>query len=157
MRLQQPATFEVGISYDVGAPESAGGTYAVKVGSQMLSGTVASSSPKGSVALGRVNLAPGVFEIAVESGKIVGGELFRLRAITLTPATDALRPGTVIGRRRQPPSADASRFDREIAEGATLRPTMAKSASPVTRTQFLEKAEADQSDHQRPGARCRQA
>ncbi len=89
VRLRESASFEVGISYDVEQPASAGGTFAVKLGGKTLSGTVA-AAPQGAVSLGRVTLPPGTFEIAVEPTKIQGGELFRLRALTLTPVADTI-------------------------------------------------------------------
>ena len=84
MRLREPASFAVSISYDAPA-EAAGGTFAVKLGEgKALTGTV-SETPDGPVALGRVTLPAGAFTISVEATSIKGPELFRLRALRLTP------------------------------------------------------------------------
>jgi alpha-L-fucosidase 2 len=90
-RLNEAATFEVAINYD--APkESAGGAYTVKIGSHHLGGTV-QETPAGALVLGRVTLAPGVFEVSVEPVSIKGGELMRLRSLTFTPVeTEASSP-----------------------------------------------------------------
>jgi alpha-L-fucosidase len=87
VRLREAASYEVAIVYDVETPGSAGGTFAVKLGDKTLTGTVAPA--QGPVALGRVTLPPGSFEIAVEATKIQGGELFRLRGLTLTAVPEA--------------------------------------------------------------------
>ena len=42
-------------------------------------------TPAHPVSLGRVELDPGAFEIAVEGVELKGKELMRLRGITLTP------------------------------------------------------------------------
>jgi alpha-L-fucosidase len=88
VRLKQAATFEVAIAYDA-EPASAGSTFAVKFGEKTLSGTVG-KTPSAPVSLGRVSLPAGAFEIAVEATNIQGGELFKLRALTLTPVGDAI-------------------------------------------------------------------
>ena len=89
VRLRQPATFEVAIAYDAEAG-SAGGTFAVKVGDKTLSGHGRQEHPGPGASLGRVSLPAGSFEIAVEGTSIKGGELFKLRALTLTPVGDAI-------------------------------------------------------------------
>jgi alpha-L-fucosidase len=99
-RLREPATFEVAVSYDVETPASAGGTFLVKLGDKTLSGTV--STTRGPLGLGRVTLPAGPLEIAVEPTKIQGPELFRLRAVTLTPVTE------VITRRSSPAATPAA-------------------------------------------------
>jgi alpha-L-fucosidase len=83
VRLREPATYEVAIAYD-SDPKSVGGTYVVRVGGQQLTGTVG-PTPTEPVVLGKVTVEPGKFEIVVTPTKIVGGELMRLRGITLTP------------------------------------------------------------------------
>ncbi len=84
VRLREAGAFDVAIDYDAPA-ESAGGSYLVRLGRRTLRGTVESSVALGARPLGRVRLAPGRFEIAVEPRVIKGWELMRLRAITLTP------------------------------------------------------------------------
>jgi alpha-L-fucosidase len=87
-RVREPATFDVGISYDADA-KSAGNTFTVKLGTKSLTGTVA-PTPAAPVSLGKISLEPGKMEIAVEPGKIAAGtELLRLRALTLTPVLPA--------------------------------------------------------------------
>jgi hypothetical protein len=81
VRVRERATYDVAIAYDADA-KSAGGAFTVRVGEKSLAGKVA-PTPKGPVNLGRVILEPGRHEIAVEASKIEGGELMRLRALTL--------------------------------------------------------------------------
>ncbi|HWI57890.1 MAG TPA: alpha-L-fucosidase [Bacillota bacterium] len=83
VRLTEPASFEVGISYDAEAA-SVGSSYRVKLGPQTLSGTVKPGKEL-SVSLGRVRLEPGAFEVQVAPTQIHGSELMRLRKLTLTP------------------------------------------------------------------------
>ena len=83
MRLNQPAAFDVAIAYDAEAG-SAGGSYTVKVGREILSGTV-TKGQHAAVPLGRVKLQPGAFEVQVVPATIRGPELMRLRSIRLTP------------------------------------------------------------------------
>ena len=82
-----PATFEVSLSYDA-EPKSAGGRYHVRLGEQVLAGTV-ERTPSAPVALGRVQVPTGRSELRVEADSIAGGELMRLRALTLTPVGGA--------------------------------------------------------------------
>jgi alpha-L-fucosidase len=89
VRLREPAVFEVAVSYDLEQPGTAGSTFVVKVGDKSLAGTVAPAQ-KGPLSLGRVTLPAGTFEIAVEPTRIQGPELFRLRAVTLTPVSEAI-------------------------------------------------------------------
>ena len=91
-RLTQPATFDVGIAYDA-LKKSVGGTYVVKLKDQSVSGTV-QETPTDIIKLGRVTVTPGPVEIAVEATKIQGGELLRLRAITLTPVVEGAAADT---------------------------------------------------------------
>jgi hypothetical protein len=91
VRLRQAASFDVAIAYDA-EPASAGGAFTIKLGDKTLTGTVA-KTPAAPVALGRISLPAGAFEIAVEGTKIQGGELFKLRGLTLTPAGEALSRG----------------------------------------------------------------
>ena len=83
VRLNRAVTYEVSVNYT--APvESAGGTFTVSFGSQVLSGEVKSGTNQ-IIALGRVSLPPGSFEIKVSPAKINGGELLRLRSLELKP------------------------------------------------------------------------
>jgi alpha-L-fucosidase len=86
VRLTAPAVFDVGIAYDA-EPSSAGGRYRVTLGDRVLAGVVvpAAGAP---LPLGRVRLAPGAFDLRVEADAISGGELFRLRALVLTPVAE---------------------------------------------------------------------
>ena len=88
VRLREPASFEVAVSYQAPA-SSAGGTFVVKIGDKSLPGTV-TETPAAPVSLGRVSLPAGNFDIVVEGTAIKGEELMRLRALTLTPATGAV-------------------------------------------------------------------
>ena len=82
-RLETPATYEVLVNCT--APEaSAGGTFAVSFGPQVLPGEVKAGTNR-IISLGRVSLKPGSFEIKVAATKIKGGELFRLRSLELKP------------------------------------------------------------------------
>jgi alpha-L-fucosidase len=83
VRLREPTTYEVAIAYDAD-PKAAGGTYVVKLGGKQLEGTVG-PTPTAPIVLGKVTLEPGKFEIVVTPTKIVGGELVKLRGLTLTP------------------------------------------------------------------------
>jgi alpha-L-fucosidase len=89
VRLREAGVFEVSVSYDLEQPGTAGSTFVVKIGEKSLPGTVA-PAPKGPLSLGRVTLPAGSFEIAVEPTRIQGPELFRLRALTLTPVSEAI-------------------------------------------------------------------
>ncbi len=84
VRVTTPTTFTVSTSYD--APK-ADGTYAVKVGSQSLSGTVKSGKLQ-TDALGKIKLEAGSYKIEVAPQKIVGEELMNLRAVALVPVTN---------------------------------------------------------------------
>jgi hypothetical protein len=83
VRLNESANYEVTANYDAPAG-SAGGEFAVSLGSQILKGTVQSSTNR-NLSLGSVSLQPGLFEIKVIATKINGGELFRLRNLELRP------------------------------------------------------------------------
>jgi alpha-L-fucosidase len=85
VRLREPATYEVAISYDADR-RSAGGSYVVKLGDRSLPGTVGETTSRSPQPLGKVTLPAGAFEISVEPIQISGGELLRLRSLTLTPA-----------------------------------------------------------------------
>jgi alpha-L-fucosidase len=87
VRLREPATYDVAVSYDA-EKKSAGGTFVVKVADRSLKGSV-EPGLKAPVALGRVTLEPGSFDVTVEGTKIAGDELLRLRAVTLTPVASA--------------------------------------------------------------------
>ena len=86
VRLGAPATYQVGIAYDADE-KSAGGQYRVRVGNEVLAGTV-ERTPGAPVTLGKVHLQPGAFEIRVEAVRIAGDELMRLRGLTLTPVAN---------------------------------------------------------------------
>jgi alpha-L-fucosidase len=86
-RLTAPGTFDVFASYDADQA-SVGGTYVVKIGPSALAGIV-QKTPRAPVALGRVTLAPGTFDVSVEPTKISGSELMRLRALVLRPVPGA--------------------------------------------------------------------
>jgi hypothetical protein len=149
VRLRQAASFEVTIAYDA-EPASAGSTFAVKLGDKVLSGTVARTARR-AVSLWPGELPAGSFEIAVEATKIQGGELFKLRGLTLTPA--ARRCPRANPRPRRPPRADHD-FGAWRSYSAA---TMAKSASPVSAHAVPGKGRSGQGDHQRSGAHRRQA
>ena len=83
VRLTQPATFEVAITYDAPA-DSAGGTFEVKLGRRSLPGTVKEGTNV-ETSLGRARLEPGAFEIQVVPANLAGDELMRLRSLKLTP------------------------------------------------------------------------
>jgi alpha-L-fucosidase len=92
VRLGRPASFDVAISYDAPAT-SAGGRFEVRLGDRVLAGTV-QPTPAAPVSLGRVSLPAGAFDIFVRATAIEGGELFRLRALRLTPAGAATHAST---------------------------------------------------------------
>ena len=106
-RVREAGTFEVAIGY-AADKKSEGGAFVVRVGQNVLNGTVA-ETPSAPVVLGKVTLQPGTLHIAVEGNKIVGPELFRLRGLTLTPVGSALSsaepepaaPAKVAGKRRK--------------------------------------------------------
>lgn len=81
VRLDQPATFEVGITYDAGT-DSAGAPYTLAFGSQVLTGHVTEGSRQTTV-LGQVSLKPGEFTIKLSSAGDHDGELMRPRAVVL--------------------------------------------------------------------------
>jgi hypothetical protein len=104
LRLNETATFEVGINYDapaaikqakltdgdagkeaVKARKGAAGTYAVTVNGQEFIKPVRQGSAVKET-LGTVILEPGNHEIRVSAKDITGEELFRLRNVTLKPA-----------------------------------------------------------------------
>jgi alpha-L-fucosidase len=83
VRLREPTNVAVSIAYDAPAA-AAGGTFAVKLDDQTLTGTV-QETPASPIPLGRVSLPAGSFAISVEATAIQGPELMRLRALRLTP------------------------------------------------------------------------
>jgi alpha-L-fucosidase len=87
-RLNEPATFEVALSYDA-EPESEGGSFALTTGGEKLKGTVSSGTLQ-KIVLGKVTLKPGATEIRLRPVEIKGGELMRPREITLRHITGAL-------------------------------------------------------------------
>jgi alpha-L-fucosidase len=89
VRLRQQTTFQVAILYDADKA-SAGGTFTVKGGDDTLDGKV-EPTPGRPVPMGKVTLPEGITTIAVEGAQLVGEELFRLRALILTPVPE--RPG----------------------------------------------------------------
>jgi alpha-L-fucosidase len=82
VRLTQAAGFEVSLAYDA-ARASAGGTFTVRLGTNVLSGTVKDGANQ-SASLGRVQLRPGRFEIQLAPKEIQGTELMRPRSLSLT-------------------------------------------------------------------------
>jgi alpha-L-fucosidase len=86
VRLRQPATFKVAVQYDASKP-SAGGAFVVKAGAETLEGKV-EPTPEQPLSLGQVTLPEGTSTITVEGTRLVGEELFRLRALILTPTSD---------------------------------------------------------------------
>ena len=102
VRVSEPATFEVAINYDApqtakakkvegdagkeiaAAHNAAGGMYAVQLGGTELTGVVRVGNQVTEL-LGRVQLAPGKYEIRVSAKTITGDELMRLRRIELKP------------------------------------------------------------------------
>lgn len=83
LRLNAPATYEVGVTYDAEAA-LAGNTFAVSFGSQTLKGGVREGQFQTAV-VGRVSLQQGNFEIRVTPAEIKSSELFRLRSLELKP------------------------------------------------------------------------
>jgi hypothetical protein len=86
IRLIQAARFDVALNYDA-PPDSEGGTYRIKIGELATEWTVHAGANVWSPS-GRVNIEPGSSEIKVFPSKIAGGELMRLRSVTLTRVTD---------------------------------------------------------------------
>ena len=103
VRLNETATFEVGINYDapaaikqaklaegdagkeaVNARKGAAGTYGVTVNGREFAKPVRQGSAVRET-LGTVTLDPGSHEIRVSAKDITGQELFRLRHVTLRP------------------------------------------------------------------------
>jgi alpha-L-fucosidase len=89
VRLSQPATYDVSVSYDAEAG-SAGSQFKLALGSESL--PPASKPPVAvkagtlqTAALGRVSLQPGTFDLRLEPVAIHGGELMRPRALILNP------------------------------------------------------------------------
>jgi alpha-L-fucosidase len=83
-RLNAPARYDVVAVYDADA-ESAGGTYAVKLGNASLSGAVRAGKDL-QVPLGQVQLEAGSLDIEVVPREIKGDELMRLRSLVLKNA-----------------------------------------------------------------------
>jgi alpha-L-fucosidase len=81
VRLNEAARFEVAAVYDA-EPASAGGAFVVTLGPHTLRGVVEPGRSR-STSVGIVALEPGSFEIKVGAAEIRGGELMRLRALTL--------------------------------------------------------------------------
>ena len=102
VRVSEPAAFEVAINYDApqiskakkvegdagkeiaAAHNAAGGTYAVQIGGTEFTGTVHLGNQV-TENLGRVQLAPGTYQIRVSAKTITGDELMRLRRVELKP------------------------------------------------------------------------
>ncbi|TAK93316.1 MAG: alpha-L-fucosidase [Verrucomicrobia bacterium] len=80
-RLNEPATYEVELTYDAEA-SSAGGSFTVNVGEASLKGSVSPGNQR-ATSLGRVSLKPGAVEIKLAATEIKGGELMKPRALTL--------------------------------------------------------------------------
>jgi hypothetical protein len=82
-RLNEPATFEVDVTYDAAA-NAAGGVFAVEAGGQSLSGTVSAGNQR-TASLGRIDLKPGPVELKLVAKELKTGELMRPRTVTLKP------------------------------------------------------------------------
>ena len=82
VRLDQPATYQVGVVYDADA-EANGVPFTVALGSQQLSGKVTEGTMQTN-SLGRVSLKPGDLDIKLFSSAQHEGELMRPRALMLT-------------------------------------------------------------------------
>lgn len=84
VRLNEAATYVVRLEYM--APKgSAGGTFALQVGEQRLTGTVQGDGKRKNVELGRVSLPPGTHRIELSGITIRGAELFRPFCLQLLP------------------------------------------------------------------------
>jgi hypothetical protein len=105
VRVNAPATFDLEIDYDAptdtdrnrvepgGAGalppgRGTGGMYTVQLGPHTFRGSVKTGLNRSDL-LGRVVLAPGVYECRVAAGQITGEELFRLRGLRLAPVQPA--------------------------------------------------------------------
>jgi hypothetical protein len=84
-RLNTPTRYEVLAVYDAD-PDSAGGTYMVKLGNASLPGSVKAGRDL-QVSLGQVQLEAGPLDIEVMPREIKGAELMRLRSLVLKPSS----------------------------------------------------------------------
>jgi hypothetical protein len=80
-RLNHDASYSVELIYDADQ-DSAGGTFVVSFGAQILKGMVKPGSMQ-SVSLGQVSLKAGATEIKLSAGEIKGQELMRPRSLVL--------------------------------------------------------------------------
>jgi hypothetical protein len=88
VRLSEDATFDVSIRYSTGTPQNSG-SFVVQLADQALEATIEptdSPARPRDVALGKVQLKKGEFEIAIKPVEIKGGELFRPFTLTLVPS-----------------------------------------------------------------------
>jgi hypothetical protein len=84
VRLNQAATFEVGVTYDAEAG-SAGGTFTLSAGASSLKGAVQPGTIR-TISLGRVSLPAGNAELKLSALEIRGNEMMKPRSLTLKPA-----------------------------------------------------------------------
>jgi alpha-L-fucosidase len=86
VRLLQPATYDVAVTYDA-EPTSADGTFSLTMGGQTRTGKVTAGKMQ-KTSLGRLRLSPGESQtIKILPTEIKGTELMRLRSLILTPVT----------------------------------------------------------------------
>jgi hypothetical protein len=94
LRARDKVTYTVSVVYD-SEPKLAGGTFQVKLGSKMLSGTIAPEAGKAVTVsqLGQAEVEPGRLELAVEAVQLKGPELMKLRGVILTqPGAEPAKP-----------------------------------------------------------------
>lgn len=80
-RLNEPASFEVEITYDADAD---GRTFTVMLGSEILKGTVKSGNLQ-TISLGQIFLEPGDVTISLAPDERIENEVMRPRSLILTP------------------------------------------------------------------------
>jgi len=81
VRLNEPATFDVEVTYDADA-NAAGGAFALSAADQTLDSVIKSGSSQ-TISLGRITLKPGATELRLTAKEIKSGDLMRPRSITL--------------------------------------------------------------------------
>ena len=83
IRLMQPGRFNVTANYDADS-QSEGNSYAVSVDDQSVTAIVKSGTDI-SQPVGQIDIQAGQHEMRVEAKKLEGGELLRLRSVSLVP------------------------------------------------------------------------
>lgn len=86
IRTIRATTFKVGIKY--AADQSAGGTYEIRIGDNVINGTVAPAKKKMDIIsqpLQDITLPAGEYEITIKAGQLTGTELMKLFEITMQP------------------------------------------------------------------------